>query len=256
MMFAGRELAVRLERASAALGRDAVTAHRGLFGHSEAALLECGGGVAVFLNEESPLTQVRGAGMGAFSVDEVEEFYAERMAPVSFSLTPFADEALLTQLTRRGYEFGTFENVMVRELGEDWTDPDVEECGDGAAWAEAMAAAFFGEATAMGRDLGKTLFALPTCRTYMVRGEGQIVAGAQVDVRDGLAVLQCDGTVAACRGLGLQGKLIRARLGAAARVGCDLAAAEVAPGSVSQRNYERAGFRVAYTKITLIKPCF
>jgi hypothetical protein len=30
--------------------------------------------------------------------------------------------------------------------------------------------------------------------------------------------------------------------------GCDLAGASVAPGSVSQRNYERLGFQVAYTK--------
>ncbi len=256
MIAASRELAVRLEKASAALGRDAVQAHRGLFPHSEAAYLDWGGGVAVFLNEDSPLTQVRGAGMGEYSLDEVEEFFGDRMAPVTFTLTPFADAGMLTQLTRRGYEFGTFENVMVRGVEDFGEDGDVEEALDAEEWAGTMARAFFGEVTAMGRDLGLTLFSLPTCRNLIVRGDGVAVAGAQLDVRDGLGIFQCDGTVGMCRRLGLQGKLIRARLGMAKRAGCDLVTADVTPGGGSQRNYERAGFVVAYTKISLIKPCF
>ena len=35
--------------------------------------------------------------------------------------------------------------------------------------------------------------------------------------------------------------------------GCDLATAATLPGSVSQRNYERHGFRVAYTRATLVR---
>jgi len=54
------------------------------------------------------------------------------------------------------------------------------------------------------------------------------------------------------RGGGLQSALIRERLRAAAGEGCDLATASTLAGSVSQRNYERAGFQVAYTKATLI----
>jgi hypothetical protein len=40
----------------------------------------------------------------------------------------------------------------------------------------------------------------------------------------------------------------------AARAGCDLATADTEPGSASQRNYEKCGFRLAYTKVTLLKP--
>ena len=36
--------------------------------------------------------------------------------------------------------------------------------------------------------------------------------------------------------------------------GCDMATASTLPGSVSQRNYERAGFEVVYTKVTLVAP--
>jgi GNAT superfamily N-acetyltransferase len=259
MIHAGRDLAIRLEQASAALGWDAVQAHRGLFPHSEAAAIPAGGGVAVFLNEESPLTQVRGAGYAPFDLDEIEHFYAERMAPVTISLTPFADASLFTNLAYRGYEFGTMENTLIRVLTEadrSAPDSDIEVAADALEWSHSMAEAFFGEVTAMGRDLGRTLFALPTCRSLIVRAGAEPAAGAQLDLRDGLAILQCDGTLPPFRAEGLQTKLIRARLSLAVAAGCDLATADVAPGSQSQRNYERMGFQVAYTKVTLLKPCF
>jgi hypothetical protein len=49
----------------------------------------------------------------------------------------------------------------------------------------------------------------------------------------------------------VQSALIAARLAAATAAGCHLAMACTAPGTASQRNYERAGFRVAYTKAML-----
>ena len=52
----------------------------------------------------------------------------------------------------------------------------------------------------------------------------------------------------------LQAKLIQERLSRAAQAGCDMATADTEPGSASQRNYEKLGFRVAYTRVTLIKP--
>lgn len=254
MIHADLALARRIEQASAAFGHDAVRAHRGLFPQSEAVALDCGSGVAVFLNEDSPLTQVRGAGFGEFSLDEVEEFFDSRTAPVTFSLSPFADAALLTNLTRRGYEFGTFENTLARPVtqADIAEDPDVTPAADPNAWSDLLAESFFGVVTAMGRDLGQTLYAIPSCHNLEIPG----AAGAQLDIRDGLAVLQCDGTLERFRGQGLQSKLIRARLSLAAQSGCDLAVADTQPGSQSQRNYERAGFQVIYTKVTLIKPCF
>lgn len=255
MIHSNLALAQRLERASAALGHDAVQAHRGLFPHSEAAALECGSGVAVFLNEDSPLTQIRGAGYAEFSLDEVEEFFAARMAPVTLTLTPFADPALFTDLAHRGYEFGTFENTLVRAVTAADIAPadrDVLLATDAKVWSELMSEAFFGVVTTMGRDLGRTLYSLPTCTNLIVPS----AAGAQLDIRDGLGIFQCDGTIKAARGHGLQTKLIRSRLSLAAQAGCDLATADTTPGSQSQRNYERLGFQVVYSKVTLLKPCF
>jgi hypothetical protein len=47
---------------------------------------------------------------------------------------------------------------------------------------------------------------------------------------------------------GLQSALIRARMRYAAEHGCDLAMLVAEPGSHSQRNAERRGFRIAYTR--------
>ena len=70
-------------------------------------------------------------------------------------------------------------------------------------------------------------------------------------VYDGLATLFADSTIARHRRSGLHRELIAARLNEALVQGCDLATASTLPGSGSQRNYERMGFEVVYTRVTL-----
>jgi hypothetical protein len=50
----------------------------------------------------------------------------------------------------------------------------------------------------------------------------------------------------------LQTALVRARLAVAAAARCDLATLNADPGSGSQRNAERQGFRVVYTRALLV----
>ena len=52
---------------------------------------------------------------------------------------------------------------------------------------------------------------------------------------------------------GLQTALLRARMAAAVEAGCEYAVVVTQGGSASQRNAERLGFRVAYSKVTVIK---
>jgi ribosomal protein S18 acetylase RimI-like enzyme len=61
------------------------------------------------------------------------------------------------------------------------------------------------------------------------------------------------GTLTEYRGRGLQTALLRARMAAAARAGCEYAVVVTQGGTTSQRNAERLGFRVAYSKVTVIK---
>jgi hypothetical protein len=58
-----------------------------------------------------------------------------------------------------------------------------------------------------------------------------------------------DATLVGARRRGLQLALIRQRLKTAAAMGCDVATASVLAGSVSHRNYERAGFQLVYARV-------
>jgi predicted acetyltransferase len=55
-------------------------------------------------------------------------------------------------------------------------------------------------------------------------------------------------TIPEYRNRGAQRALLQARLRYGAERGCDLAMMVAAPGSASQRNAERQGFRIAYTR--------
>ncbi len=260
-MYADLPLALRLEQAAAVIAQRSVTTHAQLFPQSGAASIPCGSGTAGFIDETSPLTQVKGAGMLAptleSDLDAVEAFYEERMTPVTFILSPFADAAIFTYLSRRGYEIGAFENTLYRPLSAAdilEPDPDVALSSDANSWARPLGEAFFDIVTPAALELCGTLHSMPHCQSFVIRLEGEALAAAQLCFHEGLALLQSDGTIRRYRRAGLQLKLIRERLSLAARAGCDLATADTEPGSTSQRNYERCGFRVAYTKITLIKP--
>ena len=61
------------------------------------------------------------------------------------------------------------------------------------------------------------------------------------------------GTLAGYRARGLQTALLRARMAAAVEAGCEYAVVVTQGGTTSQRNAERLGFRVAYSKVTVIR---
>ena len=64
----------------------------------------------------------------------------------------------------------------------------------------------------------------------------------------GVASLVGQSTAPHLRKKGVQAALIRAGLATAAKAGCDWAVTCTLPGSTSQRNFERQGFRVVYTR--------
>lgn len=85
-------------------------------------------------------------------------------------------------------------------------------------------------------------------RVYVAEVDGCAVAGAILTMHEGMGYLALAGTLPEFRGRGLQRALIAARIAAAAGAGCDLIVATAEFASGSQRNLERAGLRIAYTK--------
>ena len=75
-----------------------------------------------------------------------------------------------------------------------------------------------------------------------------VIAGA-LSIIDGVALLAGASTTPKARGRGAQLALLDIRLRHAAEHGCDLAMMGAAPGSGSQRNAQRHGFLIAYTRI-------
>jgi GNAT superfamily N-acetyltransferase len=70
-------------------------------------------------------------------------------------------------------------------------------------------------------------------------------------VEDGVALFFADSILPEARRKGWQMALIRERLAAAQKEGCDLAMVTVLPGSLSHRIYERAGFELIYLRVNL-----
>ena len=66
--------------------------------------------------------------------------------------------------------------------------------------------------------------------------------------------LNGDTTLPEYRCLGIQQAIQGVRLDLGVAAGCDIAVSEATPGSTSQRNQERHGFRVAYTRTTWERP--
>jgi N-acetylglutamate synthase-like GNAT family acetyltransferase len=69
----------------------------------------------------------------------------------------------------------------------------------------------------------------------------------------GVAELGGASTLAAFRRRGVQSALVARRLADAYALGCDSAMVVTAPGATSQRNLQRLGFVVAYTKTVLAR---
>jgi len=83
---------------------------------------------------------------------------------------------------------------------------------------------------------------------FLVERDGAAIAAAALAIQDGIAMLAGASTIPSARRLGAQNVVLGARLAEARRRGCDLAMIVVPPGGASQRNAERRGFRIAYSR--------
>jgi len=222
------------------------------------------GGWALDFGPDSPLSQILHAGMdGAVEEDEfaaVEERFFARGIATTVSLCPYAHPTLIEILGRRGYRISHFEHTLQRHLDALPAPPPPPHVrlASGADWpacGEVLSEAFFpnGGAPPALRDLFATLFNIEGACARLATDEGVIASCGGVTLAGPIAVLAGDGTSPAHRGRGYQNQLIAARCAHALAHGATHAMACTLPGSSSQRNYERQGFRIAYTKALMVK---
>ena len=193
-------------------------------------------------------------------LDRIVEWYRERGGPCYFDLVPMlAGRGLRESLAERGFYHDSFHTALYRVPSADTPIPaagvSVREAGE--ADIETFAELYMVYMDDLGlpqplRRLGKALvetgYPRPDWRLYVAAVEGEPAAFGMLHLGGGVASLAGAATMPSFRRRGCQTALLYRRLADARRAGCGLAVTQAAPGSVSQRNMERAGFRVAYTK--------
>jgi GNAT superfamily N-acetyltransferase len=239
-----------LEAAAADVLHGYAASLRTLRPESDAEALAVGLGCACFAGTGNPLTTVKGLGphLAAADLDAIEAFFAERDAKTVLELASWVDGESIALLERRGYERFGEEDVMLRASCEG-AGIEVEHVDEVTEWARVLSVVFGGEESAAWMDIGVSIGKIEGSVLVGLReGEnlaavGQLIPGLRV------ATFACDGTLEAARGRGYQRRLIEARVGLARGLGLAWCTSEVAPGSGSQRNYERCGFEKAYTRM-------
>ncbi len=260
-LFSDAALSRRLERAEATANAAFVESRARVTPASKATWIDVGGTYAMFDGVGSPCTQTFGFGLfstpTAQQLDELEEFFTSRGCPVHQEVSPLADVSTLTLLGSRGYRPIELTTVLHRPVDAPLpesvaSDVHVRPIARDEAhdWANA-AARGWGESPELGdfmRDMGVVMALARNVTGFVAEIGGVVAATGALSMHDGVAMLAGASTIPAFRGRGAQNALLRARLRAAADHGCDLAAMGAQPGSASQRNAERQGFRVAYTR--------
>ena len=283
--FADLTLSRRLERAEALANARIVEARARLSPDSGAAWIEVAGARAMYDGASAPTTQTFGLGLFQpatdADLDAIEAFYTERGAPVFHEVSPLADAGLPALLARRGYRPCEFTSVLYRPIDtaglKACTTSDDVACATPENVVQAFRPAAVGLAPVTVRliekgeeeiyarvsaegwsEFGVGDFVLNMARLsgqvegqrlFLAEFDGAPVAAGALGLADGIAHLAGASTVPAGRRRGAQLALLDHRLRYAAAHGCDIALMGALPGSGSQRNAERHGFRIAYTRI-------
>ncbi len=260
--FVDLNLARRLEMAETMLPDRVKALQRSL---PEATSAVIAGGTAVFGSRAYPANHIVGMGLygpvSSDDIDRVEEFYRSRGVPCEIVVAPLADASLREILAPRGYRITEFNSVLIRRLERgDLIEPSQGITIEGVTPAterlwDRVIAGGFAEFGPLPEDLFAAFASLPDGLSFLARVDGTPAGGAAGAImrKAGIAALFGASTLPEFRGKGVQTALINRRLWEAAQQGCEYAVVSTLPGSGSQRNMERRGFRVAYTKVVMVR---
>jgi ribosomal protein S18 acetylase RimI-like enzyme len=229
--------------------------------------MPCGGGVALHYAPADPLNAVKGAGLAGpvtpAEWDQIESFFRAHNSPVVVDLCPFADPAFVERLGDRGYRIAAFETVLFRELDEAPPRPELPagcviqspRAERAAEWGRVVGAGFAdgGDPFPFAVDLARVRAGLEHSVMVLAVVGGVAAGGAALSIASGTAHFAGAAVLPEFRGRGIQRALTAERLRIARERGCSLAKLDVLAGSVSHRNAEHAGFRVAYTRPQMVR---
>jgi GNAT superfamily N-acetyltransferase len=265
--FADIDLSRRLERTEARGNIEFVEARARAFPDRGATWIEVAGTYAMFDGVGSPLTQT--FCLGAFEpitaehLDTIEEFFRSRGAEVFHEVSPLADPSVFKLFNERGYGPVEFSNVLYLPISVDLRldasrNEDIKvrvvEKNEVDLWAQTAAEGWseFTEVADFMRELNQVV-AHSEGLSFVAELEGQQIATGVLTIAGDVALLAGASTIPAARRQGAQLALLEGRLRYAAAQGCTVGMIVTDPGSGSQRNAERHGFRIAYTRTKWIR---
>lgn len=256
-------LSQRLERAEAHANRRFVESRARRVPELGAGWMEAGGAYAMFDGVGSPLTQT--FGLGVFDpvtpamLEALETFLTSRGSDIFHEVSPLADPSAVALLNERGYRPCELTTILFQPLpaeaaaGPLPADTEVRLARDDERdlWAATTLHGWseFPEVSDFISSFGPTAAAAEDTHQFMAVQRGAPIATGSLSLHGDVALLAGASTVPAARGQGAQRALLAARLAFAGAQGCSVAMMGAAPGSGSQRNAERSGFRIAYTRI-------
>ncbi|WP_411279066.1 hypothetical protein [Gemmatimonas sp.] len=258
--FADLALARRIERAEGHANAAFVHARALVSPSSGAMSLDVGGTYALFDGVHSPLTQTFGLGVletpSAPLLETLEAFFREHGATVLHEVSPAVDPSVLALLSLRGYHPIELTSILFQPI---WATPvtinsdvSVRRMRDDEAdhWAEIAASGWSEspEIVDFVRSMGQVSARAKDTYSFLAESQGAPIATGSLHLHEGVALLAGASTIPSARRRGAQNALLSARLAFAHAHGCDLAVMGALPGSASQRNAERNGFRIAYTR--------
>ncbi len=262
--FADLALARRLEATEAAGCRGFVDTRAIVHPEVGATWREVAGTFAMFDGPGSPITQTFNLGMAQGvepgHLDALEAFFHERGAPVVHEVSPLADDSARVLLNARGYQPIEFTSVMYRPIAPDLALRGPRNAmltvhplaaGDDARWIATSMIGWseYPEFAEVMRGLSEVNVQRRDARCYLAELDGRAIATGGLSFFGDVALCAGASTIPAARQQGAQLALLEHRLRDAAQAGCTLAMMCARPGSGSQRNAERHGFRIAYTRV-------
>jgi GNAT superfamily N-acetyltransferase len=258
-LFADLTLARRLERTEGRGNAAFVDAQARIEPASGAIWKTSGGTFAMFAGVGSPITQTFGLGMNEPVVEHdlaaIERFFTSRGSAVIHEVCPLAGVEVVALLTGRGYKPVELSSVLYQQIDANTrieANPTLTvrkvDAREGALYGKISSRGWSEQPELMPFIEGFAKLSVECATCFIAERDGQPIATAALFMHEGTALLAGASTVPAGRRQGAQNALLDARLQTAAANGCDVAMMVAAPGSSSQRNAERQGFRIAYTR--------
>ena len=264
-LSADKFLSQKLELTEATMNINLVNTKAKMQPDSHAEWINIKGTYALFDGTESPLTQTFGLGLSEDVTHEelaiIETFFQKHEAPVFHEISPMANPSHMAILHERGYKPVELTSVLYKVLSKDHllqhpvhSDFTIRILRENRKrHLRTCICRRVGHREMAGISDFVYQFAsiiVNSAGVYPFVGEinGNIASTAVLFIHNDVALLAGDSTIPEQRNKGAQNALLNGRLNYAADQGCTLAMICAKPGSQSQRNAEKKGFRIAYTR--------